>query len=54
MVAVNDGWQSEPNDGPTSGGRQRSVVVMKCSCGCSCRCTCNTVVVVFVVQCSIV
>ena len=26
MVAVNDGWQSEPTDGPTSGWRQRSVV----------------------------
>ena len=26
LVAVNDGSQSEPIDGPTSGWRQRSVV----------------------------
>ena len=24
---MSHGWQSEPTDGPTSGGRQRSVVV---------------------------
>ena len=27
LVAVNDGSESEPTDGPTSGWRQRSVVV---------------------------
>ena len=26
FVPVNDGWQSEPTDGPTSGWRQLSVV----------------------------
>ena len=29
LVAANDGWRSEPTDGPTSGWRQRSVVVME-------------------------
>ena len=27
-MAVIDGWQSEPPDGPTSGWRQRSVEVV--------------------------
>ena len=26
LVPLNDGWQSEPTDGPTSGWRQLSVV----------------------------
>ena len=29
FIAVNAGWQSEPTDGPTSGWRQRSVVVVE-------------------------
>ena len=28
VVAVDDGWQSEPTDGPTTGWRQRSVFVV--------------------------
>ena len=28
LVAMNDGWQSEPTDGPTRGWRQRLGVVL--------------------------
>ena len=28
VVAVNDGWQREPTDGPTSGWRQRNEIVV--------------------------
>ena len=48
MVAVNDGSQSEPTDGPRSVLRQRSVVevvvaiVAECSCSC-CSGRCSTV-----------